>query len=106
VAVVRAVGEFDMDTHPILRQELMHAVAGGRLAILVDLGRVAFMDHAGLAPLIVAAHAARRSGQRLVLLQVPAAVRRLIEVSGVAGEFGGAPATGAGGPAVSGGRAG
>jgi anti-anti-sigma factor len=106
VAVVRAVGEFDLNTHLILRQELTQAVASGRLAILVDLGRVSFMDHAGLAPLIVAAHAARRSGQRLVLLQVPAPVRRIIEVSGVAGEFDGAAVTRAGGRAATGGRAG
>jgi anti-sigma B factor antagonist len=87
VAVVRVVGEFDLNTHPVLREELRRAMASGRRTILVDLGRVSFMDPAGLAPLIVAARAARAAGQRLLLTQVPASVSRLIDVAGVAGEF-------------------
>lgn len=87
VAVVRAIGQFDLETGPILRAELNRAMGSGRRLILVDLGRVSFMDPAGLSPLVAMARTARDTGQRLGLSQVPAAVRGLIEVSGLAAEF-------------------
>jgi anti-anti-sigma factor len=106
VAVVRAVGAFDLDTHQILRQELARALASRRPAVLVDLGRVSFMDHAGLAAMIVSARAARRCGQRVMLLQVPDHVGRLIQMSGVAGEFADRTDTAGRRPAAPGRRAG
>jgi anti-anti-sigma factor len=102
VALVRAVGEFDLDTDLILREELTRAVGSGRPAVLVDLGRVSFMDQAGLAPLVAGARWARRAGQRMLLLQLPDPVRRLIDVSGMADEF----SAGEDRRAASGGRAG
>ncbi len=96
LVVVRAVGEFDLDSQAILRAELGRAMDTGRPAILVDLGRVSFMDPAGLAPLIIAARAAGAAGRRVLLVQVPAQVDRLIGAVGVAGEFAVPPRTSTG----------
>ncbi|HKT05658.1 MAG TPA: STAS domain-containing protein, partial [Rugosimonospora sp.] len=94
VAVVRAIGEFDVYTGPVLGRELDRAAASGRRAVLVDLGRVSFMDLGGLAPLRAAAVDTAGGDHRLLLVQVPGPVQRLIDVSGAAGEMAAAAATG------------
>jgi anti-anti-sigma factor len=86
-AVVRVIGDLDLQIQRMLRNELDRAQAFGRDITMVDLGRVSFMDLAGLAPLVAAARTARQVGRQLVLMQVPASVQRLIELAGVRGEF-------------------
>jgi anti-sigma B factor antagonist len=77
-AVVRVVGEFDLSTAAFLRLELGRALESTLAMIIVDLGRVTFMDLAGLAPLRRAAVQAADDGRRLLLVRVPAAVSELI----------------------------
>ncbi|MBO0868351.1 MAG: STAS domain-containing protein [Micromonosporaceae bacterium] len=87
VAVVRAVGEFDLSTAPILRHEVQRAASSGRAAVIVDLARVSFMDLAGLAPLRAAADQAARAGSRVLLLHIPISVQRLLRASGTVSDL-------------------
>ncbi len=87
IAVVRAIGEFDLSTAQVLREELARALRSGQQTVLVDLGRVVFMDLVGLAPLREAAHTAAGNDCRVFLMRVPATVDRMIRLSGIAADL-------------------
>jgi anti-sigma B factor antagonist len=82
--VVTARGAVDMATHGLLEQALVDgmqaASTSGAEAVVVDLSAVTFMDSAGLS-VIVAAH--RSAAVPLRLVVDTAAVKRVIELSGL-----------------------
>nr|WP_260408581.1 STAS domain-containing protein [Planomonospora venezuelensis] len=83
-AVHRVSGEIDIATAPALRARLQNALtAGGRL--LVDLSGVTFMDARGLSALVAVNNRARELGGAVHLVGVPAAVRRLLRLTGLNG---------------------
>ncbi|MBG0833076.1 STAS domain-containing protein [Planomonospora sp. ID67723] len=81
-AVHRVSGEIDISTAPVLHARLQSALtAGGRL--LVDLSGVTFMDARGLGTLVAVNNTARELGGTVQLIGVPAAVRRLLRLTGL-----------------------
>lgn len=74
-------GELDLATVPVLEDALQNAERSHDL-VVVDLRDLTFLDSAGLHVLIGAEQRARRSGARLVLVQGPPQVRRLLELTG------------------------
>ncbi|GGT01757.1 anti-sigma factor antagonist [Planobispora rosea] len=78
----RVTGEIDISTAPALRTRLQNALtAGGRL--LVDLSEVTFMDARGLGVLVAVNNRARELGGTVQLIGVPAAVGRLLKLTGL-----------------------
>jgi len=51
-AIVRVVGEVDVDTAPHLRERLIGLVADGQYQVVVDLEGVEFLDSFGLGVLV------------------------------------------------------
>lgn len=74
-------GELDLSTVAIL-EDAMQSAERSHALVVVDLRDLTFLDSTGLHVLISAEQRARRSGARLVIVQGPAQVRRLLELTG------------------------
>jgi anti-anti-sigma factor len=85
---IRLSGELDLLTASEVRSELL-AVAKSTHApeIAVDLEEVAFVDTAGLKPLVEAQRLLNRSDRTLRLRNVPLPVARLIRAADLASTF-------------------
>jgi len=77
-------GEVDLYSAPVLDRVVGDAVAGGDGDVVIDLSGVRFMDSAGLNILIRSFKPLNTQGRRLVLRSPQAAVRRTLELAGVA----------------------
>lgn len=76
-------GELDLATAGAVQEELERVEATDAKAIIVDLAGLTFMDSTGVR-LVLSAHArSRADANRLTLLRGPAAVQRVLELSGV-----------------------
>ncbi len=84
--IVALRGEVDLATAPLLERELALGPIQDARAVLVDLGRVAFMDLTGLRPLLSFA-VPSRPGHRVAITEVPPPVQRLLELSGLRRHF-------------------
>jgi anti-sigma B factor antagonist len=84
--IVALRGEVDLATAPLLERELALGPIRDARAVLVDLGRVAFMDLTGLRPLLSFAMPSR-PGHRVAITAVPPPVQRLLELSGLRRHF-------------------
>lgn len=74
-------GELDLATVPVLEDVLQRAERVHEL-VVIDLHELTFLDSTGLHVLISAEQRARRSSTRLVIVQGPPQVRRLLELTG------------------------
>ena len=80
--VVSPTGDIDIATAPEVRKAML-ANAGGR-RIVLDLRGVTFMDTSGLQLLVEGRRRAIAEGGAFAIVDGPAAVRRVIEVAGLA----------------------
>jgi anti-anti-sigma factor len=81
--VVRVKGEVDVATSALLAAAIARAMArkpGAPLDLVIDLGRVRFIDVSGIRVLVNAAHQARGRGGTLVLRSPSPALRRMLGV--------------------------
>lgn len=83
VYLVKAEGELDLGTEDVLADELNRAVASDAKHILLDLSGVTFIDSTGI-QLLVRTNRQVAAG-RLRLVPVDGQVRRVLELTGVAG---------------------
>ncbi len=79
---VAVIGEVDIDTAPRMRDALLAGLAAGK-PVVADLSAVTFMDSGGLSALITTHRAAVAAGLPFRLQDVPPAVRRLLEITGM-----------------------
>lgn len=79
---VRVTGELDIATAPQLERMLREAEDRGRLTVL-DLRDLTFMDCAGVHTIVNATAAARRIGQRLILVRGTPRVERVFVLATV-----------------------
>ena len=87
LAVVLTLGgELDLATVPLLKEQLDRAVRGSG-AVAIDLSGLRFIDSAGLCVLVRAERQLRASGGQLVLVWGSWAVRRVFELTSLAGYF-------------------
>ncbi|MFE7187565.1 STAS domain-containing protein [Streptomyces erythrochromogenes] len=90
-AVVRPVGEIDIDTAPALSRALTHAltyVATSRAdRIVADCSRVTFCDSSGLNALIAARLQAVEAGATIHLANPAPQLQRLLQMTGAAPLF-------------------
>jgi anti-sigma B factor antagonist len=86
IAVIHLTGELDLYTVPILRGTLEAESVWGPpapRAVILDLGGLVFCDSSGLGELIAVMNHAQAAGVRLLLSTVPAAVARLLAITGL-----------------------
>ncbi|MFJ7960309.1 STAS domain-containing protein [Streptomyces sp. NPDC096319] len=83
-AVLAVGGELDMETADRLDHHLREQLGRGRHRLVLDLSGLGFMDSSGLNVLIRSVHRAREHGGDLYLAAPTPAVRRILEITGVA----------------------
>ncbi len=86
--VVRAAGEIDLATAPVLQQRLSEAIEAKSRDVAVDLADVSFMDSTGLVALVEARESLERLGRQLIIVRPSPAVTRLLELADLDGRFG------------------
>jgi anti-anti-sigma factor len=80
-------GDVDAATGPRLEVELLKLLSGSVRRVVVDLGSASFFDSSGLAALVRTLGAARARGVEMSLRSPSRCVRKILEISGVAGLF-------------------
>lgn len=83
VLVIALSGELDLATADGVDAELESAEASDVASIVLDLSGLTFMDSTGVRLLIQAHTRSRAHEDRLILRRGPAAVQRVMELSGV-----------------------
>jgi anti-sigma B factor antagonist len=74
-------GDLDLSTAKRAEQAIEDAERSGHKTVVIDLRGLSFMDSTGLRVLVSADKRARRSNRRTVIVQGPAAVRRVFEIT-------------------------
>ncbi len=85
--VLSVSGEIDLAVAGRFGQELETLVGNSGGTGVVDLSAVGFIDSSGVRELLKARSAALSAGGELLLLNPSTACRRVLEISGVIGEF-------------------
>ena len=81
--VVTAAGEIDSTSAPVLRQRLEALLDSDVRDLTIDLGRVTFLDSAGLCVLATAHRRALRQDVRMRVLASSRAVVRPLQITGL-----------------------
>jgi anti-sigma B factor antagonist len=76
-------GEIDSHTAPKLASS-METLPDHATTVVADFSGVSFMDSSGLRVLVEASARAAEAGSKLVILNSSAAIRRVVEISGLA----------------------
>jgi anti-sigma B factor antagonist len=84
---VRPIGELDLDTTPLLDQELTAVRAAGAERIVLDLRELGFMDSTGLRLVIRWDTAARDEGFAFAIVPGPEVVQRVFRLTGMEGQI-------------------
>jgi len=80
---VRPVGELDLATAPIVDTQLAELVEAGFRNIVVDLGKLRFLDSTGLRLLLSWDARARAEGVEMLVLPGPPPVQRIFAIAGL-----------------------
>lgn len=83
VHTISVSGELDLATSPEVERELQRVEATDAESIVLDLSELTFMDSTGVRLIVQAHRRLRADTNRLALLRGPAAVQRVLELSGV-----------------------
>ena len=86
-SVIRVSGEVDLESAAQLSDHTVAVIRDAGPHIVLDLGRVAFLDSTGLNVLLAIHRRAELSGGALSLAAVPRPVLKVITVTGLAGTF-------------------
>jgi anti-sigma B factor antagonist/stage II sporulation protein AA (anti-sigma F factor antagonist) len=79
------VGEIELSTADLLREQLFSALDRHPAAVQVDLAGVTFMDSTGIAALALARNRAISDAVTLTVINFQPTVRRVLEVTGMLG---------------------
>src|SRR5215475_4941292 len=81
--VLEVAGEIDVYTAPQLRERLISLVDGGARQVVVDLGRVEFLDSTGLGVLVGALKRLRGAGGELFLVCGQERLLKIFRITGL-----------------------
>ena len=81
VDVVKLPQRLVMENCMAIRRDLLELIATGHRYLVLDLGKVAFVDSSGLSVLVSALKAAHKTGGTVALLNLTDDVRALIELT-------------------------
>jgi len=79
--IVRAAGEADATSAPLLRDQLIGQLSLGEASVIIDLSRVTTADSTGLSAVLAAGHEARASGGTLRVAGARPAWRRVLRAT-------------------------
>jgi anti-sigma B factor antagonist len=81
--VISVEGELDLASAPQLEEAMARAERAGASQLVVDLGRLKFIDMAGVRVLIAAHRRAEEADRRLLLVDVPTQIWRVMALARV-----------------------
>jgi anti-sigma B factor antagonist len=81
-------GDIELFTLPQVRERIIEVLSSGAATLVLDLGEVSFMDSLGVGLLVATHKRLRNQGGGLVVARASEAVRRRLEITGVAPLFG------------------
>ncbi|MEH2055567.1 MAG: STAS domain-containing protein [Nostoc sp.] len=81
VILFKPQGSIDLEGGKALSEQMAGVVPQAHQLWVIDLAEVNFMDSSGLVPLVKGLKAARQSGCRLVICNVQAPVRLILELT-------------------------
>jgi anti-anti-sigma factor len=84
---VRALGELDLATVPILEAEVAQLREAGFRRLVLDLSGLGFIDSTGLRCIVALDADARRDGFSIALVAGPPAVQRVFELTGTTAQL-------------------
>jgi anti-sigma B factor antagonist len=87
-AVVVLEGEVDIYSAPQFKEALLSGIDGGATAIVVDLGKVTFIDSTALGVLVSGAKRVRPRNGRLDIVCADENITRIFEITGLDRIFG------------------
>lgn len=82
-AVLEVAGEIDVYTAPQLRERLIALIEGGARQVVVDLGRVEFLDSTGLGVLVGALKRLRVVDGELLLVCAQERLLKIFRITGL-----------------------
>lgn len=82
-AVISVIGELDFSTAPLLRAQVIELLNGDVSNLVIDLGRMEFIDSSGLGVLVAALKRMRERDGRLLLRSPSANTSMVLRVSGL-----------------------
>ena len=85
--VISVTGEIDLYTAPRLQSELMTALGTHPARLIVDMSGVEFCDSTGINVLLAGHRQARERGGELQLAAPGAAIRKVLQVTGLEAVF-------------------
>jgi anti-anti-sigma factor len=91
--ILRVVGELDIATAPILQTKVAEVLSARPARVVLDLSHIRFLGSAGLAALLDAVQRGERLGVVVCVSAVSRAVRRILQLTGVAELLGCGPDT-------------
>lgn len=83
VCVVHVAGEVDVYTSPALKSALADAMGDGCKVVIVDLGKVPFIDSSGLGVLVGALRRVREAGGEMRLVSDQEMVGKILRITGL-----------------------
>jgi len=87
ILTIHIAGELDLAVTTEEGEELARAVNGEERVVVLDLHAVTFMDSSGLRFLVEMRNTVQERGARLLLGNLSAPVKRVVEVAGLGGWF-------------------
>ena len=84
---VEPIGEVDLATADVLREQLRELRESGFHEVVLDLRRVTFLDSTGIALILTEDRHAREAGLDFTLISGPPAVQRVLGMCGVIDEL-------------------
>nr|WP_281367961.1 STAS domain-containing protein [Nonomuraea typhae] len=85
--VVVVIGEMDLVSKALLIEQVDKVLGQGAQLVIINLSGVTFLDAQGLSALVISRVHAAILQRRMMLTEVPAAVRRLLEITNLDDSF-------------------
>jgi anti-sigma B factor antagonist len=82
-AVLRVIGEVDVYTAPMLREQIRELAAKGAVHLITDLSQVDFLDSTGLGALVGGLRRLREAGGSLALVVTTPRILRIFQITGL-----------------------
>lgn len=84
IRLIKLSGRLDMAGTNLIEQQFVQSCAGDNVFVLVDLSQVSYLSSIGIPMLITSAKAVASHGGRMALLNPPANVKLVLDITGVA----------------------
>jgi anti-anti-sigma factor len=85
VARVQLAGELDVNTAPLVADQLTRLVAEGVTSVVVDVANLTFVDSTGLRAILAGREKLQAEGASLVLEGASGVVERVLDMTGLRG---------------------